>query len=115
MQYGGGECVTSATFKVLNSSSCTTAFLLDSDTDYKSRFKPLVGKGVELDRCEFRIYHIGKEDMVPLRYLCMYLTYQEKTGKKQEGVFLFIYFVNTLSSELLKNAVTFIVLATSAW
>lgn len=52
--------------------------------------------------------------MVPLRYLCMYLTYQEKTGKKQEGVFLFIYFVNTFSSELLKNAVTFIVLATSA-
>lgn len=53
--------MTSATFKVLNSSSCTTAFLLDSDTDYKSRFKPLVGKGVELDRCEFRIYPIGKE------------------------------------------------------
>lgn len=65
----GGHCVRVSASKVLSSSNCTIPFHLDSK-NYKGRFKSLVGKGVELARCENKFYHIGRA-MVSLTHLCM--------------------------------------------
>lgn len=98
---GEGVYVTASAFKVLNSSSCRTVFHLDSGSDGLGTFRPLVGNAAELDWYKFRTNHIGRA-MVSLSYLCMYLSYEGKASKKQEGVWGFFILSIHLSPNFLR-------------